>query len=80
MVMGSLPEEIDVAVIGGGVGGYIAAIRAAELGKSVTIVERDKLGGHCLNYACIPSKTLNSLFELLRNLNSPVMHLLCVYI
>lgn len=58
MVMGSLPEEVDVAVIGGGVGGYFAAIRAAQLGKSVGIVEKDKLGGHCLNYACIPSKTL----------------------
>ena len=65
MVMGSLPEEIDVAVIGGGVGGYVAAIRAAELGKSVTIVERDKLGGHCLNYACIPSKTLIHISDLL---------------
>jgi len=58
MVMGSLPEEIDIAVIGAGVGGYVAAIRAAELGASVALVEKEKLGGHCLNYACIPSKTL----------------------
>ena len=58
MVMGSLPEDVDVAVIGGGVGGYVAAIRAAQLGKSVAVVEKNKLGGHCLNYACIPSKTL----------------------
>ncbi len=58
MVMGSLPEEVDLAVIGGGVGGYVAAIRAAELGLNVTIVEKEKIGGHCLNYACIPSKTL----------------------
>ncbi len=58
MVMGSLPEQVDVAVIGGGVGGYVAAIRAAELGKNVVLVEKEKLGGHCLNYACIPSKTL----------------------
>ncbi len=58
MVMGSLPQQVDVAVIGGGVGGYVAAIRAAQLGKSVAIVEKNKLGGHCLNYACIPSKTL----------------------
>ena len=58
MVMGSVPEQVDVAVIGGGVGGYVAAIRAAQLGKSVAIVEKNKLGGHCLNYACIPSKTL----------------------
>jgi dihydrolipoamide dehydrogenase len=64
MVMGSIPEEVDIAVIGGGVGGYVAAIRAAELGKSVTIVEKDKLGGHCLNYACIPSKTIIHIADL----------------
>ncbi|MDE1823380.1 MAG: FAD-dependent oxidoreductase, partial [Candidatus Micrarchaeota archaeon] len=58
MVMGSLPEDVDLAVIGAGVGGYIAAIRAAQLGLSVSLVEKNKLGGHCLNYACIPSKTL----------------------
>ncbi|MDE1870029.1 MAG: dihydrolipoyl dehydrogenase [Candidatus Micrarchaeota archaeon] len=58
MVMGSLPEQVDLAVIGGGVGGYVAAIRASQLGLNVTIVEKNKLGGHCLNYACIPSKTL----------------------
>src|SRR5208283_2334464 len=58
MVMGSLPEQVDVAVIGGGVGGYVAAIRASQLDKSVALVEKEKLGGHCLNYACIPSKTM----------------------
>src|SRR5271157_1086946 len=58
MVMGSLPEDIDIAIIGGGVGGYFSAIRASQLGKSVAMVEKEKLGGHCLNYACIPSKTL----------------------
>ncbi|MCL5404372.1 MAG: dihydrolipoyl dehydrogenase [Candidatus Marsarchaeota archaeon] len=58
MVMGEIPEEVDIAVLGAGVGGYVAAIRAAELGKTVALVEKEKLGGHCLNYACIPSKTL----------------------
>jgi len=58
MVMGSLPQQVDLAVVGGGVGGYFAAIRAAQLGMSVAIVEKGKLGGHCPNYACIPSKTL----------------------
>ncbi len=58
MVMGSLPENVDLAIVGAGVGGYVAAIRAAELGMSVAMVEKEKLGGHCLNYACIPSKTL----------------------
>ncbi len=58
MVMGSIPEQVDLAVIGGGVGGYVAAIRASQLGLSVAVIEKEKLGGHCLNYACIPSKTL----------------------
>lgn len=64
MVMGSLPEDVDLAVIGGGVGGYVAAIRAAQLGLNVTLVEKEKLGGHCLNYACIPSKTLIHISDL----------------
>jgi dihydrolipoamide dehydrogenase len=64
MVMGSLPEQVDVAIIGGGVGGYIAAIRASELGLSVGLVEKNKLGGHCLNYACIPSKTLIKISDI----------------
>ncbi len=58
MVMGSLPEDVDLAIIGGGVGGYVSAIRASQLGMNVAIVEKNKMGGHCLNYACIPSKTL----------------------
>ncbi len=58
MVMGFVPEKVDLAVVGAGVGGYVAAIRAAQLGLSVALVEKNKLGGHCLNYACIPSKTL----------------------
>lgn len=64
MVMGSIPEQVDLAVIGGGVGGYVAAIRAAELGLSVGLVEKNKLGGHCLNYACIPSKTLIKISDI----------------
>src|SRR5208282_2745781 len=64
MVMGSIPEQVDLAVIGGGVGGYVAAIRGAELGLSVAIVEKEKLGGHCLNYACIPSKTLIKISDI----------------
>lgn len=64
MVMGSLPEQVDLAVVGCGVGGYVAAIRAAELGLSVGLVEKHKLGGHCLNYACIPSKTLIKISDI----------------
>ncbi|MGH2923792.1 MAG: dihydrolipoyl dehydrogenase [Solirubrobacterales bacterium] len=48
----------DLIVIGGGPGGYVAAIRAAQLGQKTAVVERDKAGGRCLNYACIPAKTV----------------------
>ncbi|SFL36163.1 dihydrolipoyl dehydrogenase [Pelosinus propionicus] len=48
----------DVAVIGGGPGGYVAAIRAAQLGAKVLLIEKDQLGGVCLNQGCIPTKTL----------------------
>ncbi|MEX0602557.1 MAG: FAD-dependent oxidoreductase, partial [Bacteroidota bacterium] len=51
-------KHFDVAIIGGGPGGYVAAIRAAQLGKKVVVVERDRLGGICLNWGCIPSKAL----------------------
>ncbi len=48
----------DCIVIGSGPGGYVAAIRAAQLGKRTAVVERDKVGGRCLNYACIPAKAV----------------------
>ena len=48
----------DVIVIGGGPGGYVAAIRAAQLGQQVAVVEREALGGVCLNWGCIPTKAL----------------------
>jgi dihydrolipoamide dehydrogenase len=51
-------KNFDVVVIGAGPGGYVAAIRAAQLGKSVAIVERENLGGICLNWGCIPTKAL----------------------
>ena len=50
--------QYDVAVIGGGPGGYVAAIRAAQLGGKVLLIEKDQLGGVCLNRGCIPTKTL----------------------
>lgn len=50
--------KYDVAVLGGGPGGYVAAIRAAQLGGKVLLIEKDKLGGVCLNRGCIPTKTL----------------------
>ncbi|HKZ47251.1 MAG TPA: dihydrolipoyl dehydrogenase [Thermoplasmata archaeon] len=51
-------RSCDLLVIGAGPGGYVAAIRAGQLGKRVVLVERDRLGGECLNYGCIPSKAL----------------------
>jgi dihydrolipoamide dehydrogenase len=51
-------KEFDLIVVGGGPGGYVAAIRAAQLGMSVGVIEQDKLGGLCLNWGCIPSKAL----------------------
>src|SRR5215210_6491574 len=50
--------EYDVAIIGAGPGGYVAAIRAAQLGLKTAIIEKDKVGGLCLNWDCIPSKAL----------------------
>lgn len=59
-MVGEFSKEVDLLVIGAGPGGYVAAIRAAQLGKKVTIVEKNKLGGVCLNVGCIPSKALIS--------------------
>ncbi|MFC7786197.1 dihydrolipoyl dehydrogenase [Rossellomorea sp. GCM10028870] len=56
MVVGEITEDKEIVVIGGGPGGYHAAIRAAGLGLNVTLIEREELGGTCLNKGCIPSK------------------------
>ncbi len=58
MVVGDFPIEVDTLVIGAGPGGYVAAIRAAQMGQKVTVVEKGELGGVCLNVGCIPSKAL----------------------
>ena len=60
--------EKNVIVIGGGPGGYVAAIRAAQLGASVTVVEKEHLGGTCLNVGCIPTKCLLRSAELLEDM------------
>jgi dihydrolipoamide dehydrogenase len=51
-------EKFDAVVIGGGPGGYVAAIRLSQHGKKTALIERESLGGECLNYGCIPSKIL----------------------
>ena len=61
-----MTEQVtDVAVVGAGPGGYVAAIRAAQLGMSATIIEPDEMGGLCLNWGCIPSKALLRSAEVL---------------
>ena len=51
-------SSYDLIVIGSGPGGYVAAIRAAQLGMRTAVVEKDRIGGRCLNYACIPAKAV----------------------
>src|ERR1700691_2317642 len=53
-----MPDSYDLVVIGGGPGGYVAAIRAAQLGMKTAVVGREHLGGICLNWGCIPTKAL----------------------
>ena len=57
--------EADVAIVGGGPGGYVCGIRAAQLGLKTVVVEADRVGGECLNYGCIPSKSLITVSKLL---------------
>jgi len=65
-----MAESFDQIVIGGGPGGYVAAIRAAQLGQKTAVVERDKAGGRCLNYACIPAKTVLRTAEIFHEAQS----------
>ncbi len=65
-----MSEKYDIAVLGGGPGGYVAAIRAAQLGFKTAVVEKDNLGGVCLNWGCIPTKSLlknAELYDTLKN-------------
>ncbi|HVD86716.1 MAG TPA: dihydrolipoyl dehydrogenase [Solirubrobacterales bacterium] len=65
-----MPDSFDQIVIGGGPGGYVAAIRAAQLGQKTAVVESDKAGGRCLNYACIPAKTVLRTAEIFHEAQS----------
>ena len=69
MVVGDFPIEVDTLVVGAGPGGYVAAIRAAQLGQKVTIVDKGALGGTCLNVGCIPSKALIEAGHLVEKAN-----------
>lgn len=64
-----MADQYDVIIIGGGPGGYVAAIRAAQIGMKTALVERDELGGVCLNWGCIPSKALLANAQVARNLS-----------
>tara|TARA_R110002073_G_scaffold9590_2_gene48416 strand:- start:3297 stop:4715 length:1419 start_codon:yes stop_codon:yes gene_type:complete len=63
-----MSEKFDIVVLGGGPGGYVAAIRAAQLGYKVAVVERENLGGICLNWGCIPTKALLRSAEVFHNM------------
>ena len=66
-----MAETFDVVVVGGGPGGYVCAIRAAQLGLKTAVVERERLGGICLNWGCIPTKALlrsSEIFHLMHRL------------
>ncbi len=63
-----MSEKRDLVIIGGGPGGYVAALRASQLGKKVTVIEEDRIGGTCMNYGCIPTKFLLSQTKLWRDL------------
>jgi dihydrolipoamide dehydrogenase len=65
-----MSDNYDIAVLGGGPGGYVAAIRAGQLGAKVACIESDNLGGVCLNWGCIPTKTMiatASLYKKMKN-------------
>ncbi|MCW8960087.1 MAG: FAD-dependent oxidoreductase, partial [Ignavibacteriaceae bacterium] len=65
-----MQKQYDIAILGGGPGGYVAAIRAAQLGFKTVVIDKDNLGGICLNWGCIPTKSLlknAELFDQIKN-------------
>ena len=64
-----MPEQYDCIVIGSGPGGYVAAIRAAQLGMKTAVIEKDTVGGRCLNYACIPAKAVLRVADILAEID-----------
>lgn len=72
--------KFDIAVIGSGPGGYVAAIRAAQLGKKVAIIEKAELGGVCLNWGCIPTKALLKSAQVFDYINHAADYLSLIHI
>jgi len=66
-----MPDPYDLIIIGAGPGGYVGAIRAAQLGQKVALVEREKVGGTCLHVGCIPTKAMLHTAEILDHLHDP---------
>lgn len=64
-----MEKKTDIAIIGGGPGGYVSAIRLAQLGKKVALIEKDRLGGACLNVGCVPMKAYLAVAKVLREVN-----------
>src|SRR3954465_6019325 len=64
-----MPESFDCIVIGSGPGGYVTGIRAAQLGMKTAVVEKDAVGGRCLNYACIPAKAVLRAADVLHEID-----------
>ena len=60
-----MDNSFDITILGGGPGGYVAAIRASQLGLKTAIIEQDELGGVCLNWGCIPTKSLLKSAEMI---------------
>ena len=63
-----MSKNYEIAVLGGGPGGYVAAIRAAQLGFKTVVIEKDNMGGICLNWGCIPTKSLLKNAEMYDNI------------
>ena len=68
-----MAEQFDVVIIGAGPGGYVAAIRSSQLGFKTAIIEREHLGGICLNWGCIPTKALLRTAEIYTNMKHAEM-------
>ena len=62
-----MSSKFDLVILGGGPAGYVPAVRAAQLGKKVAVIEKDAMGGVCLNRGCIPTKTLVASASLYRH-------------